>query len=251
MAKQEGIIKLKGTLGGITFYKTADGYVAREKGGIDPKRLENDPAFQRTRENNAEFARAGMGSKLIRKAILPLLKNAKDRRVTSRLTKSLLAIIRTDTTNERGKRIVAAGDLTPLNGFNFNTKGTLDAALYSVYNLNLDRAAGSLQLQIDDFVANEYVIAPGGTTHFEIVLGMAELDFNTERFVFNSAKTSITPWDAQQVPAIDMSVNVTGNSTLPLLQVMGINFYQEVNGQMYPLKNGSFNALAVVGIDKP
>ena len=34
MAKQKGIIKLKGTIGDITFYKTQDGYLAREKGGI-------------------------------------------------------------------------------------------------------------------------------------------------------------------------------------------------------------------------
>ncbi|MCX2680666.1 hypothetical protein OOZ15_11995 [Galbibacter sp. EGI 63066] len=251
MAKQDGIIKLKGTMDGVTFYKTADGYVARKKGGIDKKRLENHPAFQRTRENNAEFARAGLGSKLIRKAILPLLKNAKDPRVNSRLTKELLAIIKTDTVNGRGLRTIADGVMEPLEGFNFNGNGKLDSALYSAYALNLDRVAGSLQLQIDAFTANEYIIAPSGTMHFEIVLGMAELDFNGNAFVFNSNKTAITPWGAQEVPAIDMSANVTADSTLPLLQVMGVNFYQEVNGQMYPLRNGSFNALAVVGIDKP
>ena len=37
MARQKGIIKLKGTIGDITFYKTKDGYLAREKGGIDAK----------------------------------------------------------------------------------------------------------------------------------------------------------------------------------------------------------------------
>ena len=40
MAKQKGIIKLKGTLGDITFYKSQDGYLAREKGGIDADRME-------------------------------------------------------------------------------------------------------------------------------------------------------------------------------------------------------------------
>ena len=32
MARQKGIIKLKGTIGDITFYKTQDGHLAREKG---------------------------------------------------------------------------------------------------------------------------------------------------------------------------------------------------------------------------
>ncbi len=38
MAKQTGIIKLKGTIGGISFYKTSDGHLAREKGGVDANR---------------------------------------------------------------------------------------------------------------------------------------------------------------------------------------------------------------------
>ena len=53
MAQQKGIIKLDGTIGGITFYKSKDGYLAREKGGVSADRIANDPNFQRTRENGA------------------------------------------------------------------------------------------------------------------------------------------------------------------------------------------------------
>jgi hypothetical protein len=35
MARQKGIIKLRGSIGDITFYKTRDGHMALEKGGID------------------------------------------------------------------------------------------------------------------------------------------------------------------------------------------------------------------------
>ena len=69
MARQKGIIKLKGTIGDISFYKTGDGHLAREKGGVDGSRIANDPAFQRTRENGSEFGRAGKGGKVIRNAI--------------------------------------------------------------------------------------------------------------------------------------------------------------------------------------
>jgi hypothetical protein len=30
---------------------------------------------------------------------------------------------------------------------------------------------------------------------------------------------------------------------------LGVEFYQEVNGQMYPLKNGVYNPLAIVKVD--
>lgn len=60
MARQKGIIKLDGTIGDITFYKSQDGYLAREKGGVSADRIANDPNFQRTRENGQEFGRAGL-----------------------------------------------------------------------------------------------------------------------------------------------------------------------------------------------
>ena len=47
MAKQTGIIRLKGTIGGISFYKTSDGHLAREKGGVEASRkgLESSPQY--------------------------------------------------------------------------------------------------------------------------------------------------------------------------------------------------------------
>ena len=48
---------------------------------------------------------------------------------------------------------------------------------------------------------------------------------------------------------INLANAVTPASTHPLFLVLGIEFYQEVNGQMYPLKNGAFNALALVKVN--
>jgi hypothetical protein len=45
MAQQKGIIKLDGTIGGITFYKSKDGYLAREKGGVSAKELQMIQTF--------------------------------------------------------------------------------------------------------------------------------------------------------------------------------------------------------------
>lgn len=78
MARQSGIIKLKGTIGDITFYKSKDGYLTRQKGGVDKERFHNHPKFQRTRENAAEFARAGKASKALCPAIGPVLSKTQD-----------------------------------------------------------------------------------------------------------------------------------------------------------------------------
>ena len=103
MAKQKGIIKLDGTIGGITFYKsTQDGYLAREKGGVSAEKIANDPAFQRTRENGEEFGRAGKAGKLLRNAIRAMLQNASDSRMVGRLTQKMVEVIQEDLTNPRG-----------------------------------------------------------------------------------------------------------------------------------------------------
>lgn len=241
MAKQTGIIKLKGTIGGISFYKTSDGHLAREKGGVDKKRIQNDPAFQRTRENGSEFGRAGKGGKVLR--------NAKDKRVVSRLTKDLVAITKTDTINDRGLRTLQDGNLSLLENFEFNLNGKLGATLFATYSKAFDRVSGEATLSIAAFSPTIRIAAPSGTTHFKVVMGAAELDFENETSVFESDETAISPYDAANTAPIAMTATITANSVLPVVQVLGIEFYQEVNGQIYPLKNGAYNALSVVIVD--
>ena len=49
--------------------------------------------------------------------------------------------------------------------------------------------------------------------------------------------------------ALSLSCNVPVNSTHPLFIVLGMEFFQEVNGVKYSLKNGAFNSLAIVNVD--
>lgn len=249
MARQKGIIKLDGTIGDITFYKSKDGYLAREKGGIPADRIANDPAFQHTRENGAEFGRAGKAGKVLRNAIRALLQNASDSRMVSRLTTEMVRVIQEDVTNTRGLRNVIDGEAELLAGFEFNISGKLGTTLYAPFTATVDRAAGTLVANIPAFVPLNMVAAPGGTTHFKIVSAGAEVDFENESFVADSQATAILPWDANPTAVINLNNAVTANSTHPLFLMLGIEFYQQVNGQMYPLKNGAYNALAIADVD--
>lgn len=246
MARQKGIIKLKGTIGDISFYKTSDGHLAREKDGVDASRIANDPAFQRTRENGSEFGRAGKGGKVIRNAVRLLLQNAKDKRVVSRLTTDLLKVVKTDATNERGLRTIEKGNLSILKGFEFNTNGKLKATLFAAYSNSYDRTTGDVTVDLASFSPKVRIAAPKGTTHFKISMGASELDFVEETSVFESAETAVLPYNKAATAAINLAVSLTANSTLPVMQVLGVEFYQEVNGEMYPLKNGAYNALAII-----
>ena len=249
MARQKGIIKLKGTIGGMTFYKTsADGHLVREKGGIEKSRIQNDPAFQRTRENGSEFGRAGKAGKILRTALRALLLNAADGRMVSRLTQQMVKVIQADLVNERGLRNVIDGEAELLTGFEFNIRGKLGTSLFAPFVGAIDRVAGNITVDLAPFIPLNMIAAPSGTTHFKITSAGAEIDFEATTFVETHSETAILPWDATPTVAISQTNAVTPASTKPLFLALGVEFYQEVNGAMYPLKNGAFNPLALVQV---
>jgi hypothetical protein len=248
MARQKGIIKLKGTIGDITFYKTKDGHLAREKGGIDASRIANDPAFQRTRENGSEFGRAGKAGKILRTALRQVLINSADGRMVSRLTQAMTKVIQADATNPRGLRNVIDGEAELLTGFEFNIGGKLGTTLFAPFVGTIDRVSGLIGLSLAPFVPITMIAAPSGTTHFKIISAGAAIDFEAETFEVTTSETAILPWDATLTAPIDQDNSVSANSTKPLFLALGVEFYQEVNGQMYPLKNGAYNPLSLVQV---
>jgi hypothetical protein len=249
MAKQKGIIKLDGTIGDITFYKSQDGYLAREKGGVSGDRIANDPAFARTRENGAEFGRAGKAGKVLRNAIRNLLQNAADSKMVSRLTTEMLKVVQADATSERGLRNVIDGEIDLLLGFDFNLNGKLGTTLYAPYTATIDRVAGTLVIDVPAFIPLNMIAAPGGATHFKLNSAGAEIDFENETFVVDANSSAVLPIDVNATAVINLANAVTAASTHPLFLVFGIEFYQQVNGNFYSLRNGAFNALSLVAVD--
>jgi hypothetical protein len=248
MARQKGIIKLKGTVGGITFYKTQDGHLAREKGGVDASRIKNDPAFQRTRENGSEFGRAGTAGRVLRTAIRGLLLNSADNRMVSRLTQAMTKVIQADATSIRGERNVIDGEAELLDGFEFNIRGKLGTSLYAPFVPTIDRVTGQIKVVIPSFIPANMISAPSGTTHYKIISAGAEIDFALETYVAPTSASAVLPWGIAPSVALTQTNTVTPASTKPLFLMLGIEFYQQVNGTMYPLKNGAFNPLAIAKV---
>jgi hypothetical protein len=56
MAKQRGMFKVEGTVDEVTFYKSKDGFLIRQKGGVSAERIASDPAFARTQALQKSFS---------------------------------------------------------------------------------------------------------------------------------------------------------------------------------------------------
>ncbi|MGF6928283.1 hypothetical protein QFZ48_003783 [Chitinophaga sp. W2I13] len=247
MAKQNGIIPLQGTIGNITFYKTKAGFLAREKGGVSASRIATDPAYAHTRENSAEFGRAGKAGKILRSAFRTLLTNIKDTYSNSRLFREMVKVIKADVTNARGQRNVIDGEAELLKGFEFNNNARLGATLFAPYTATIDRATGTLTVNIPAFSPINMLATPGGATHFKILAGGAEVDFEAETVVNGDASGTELPIDGSATTEMNLVTNVTSNSTRPLFLSLGVAFFQQGNGTLYALKNG-INTLSLVNV---
>jgi hypothetical protein len=249
MARQKGIHKLKGTLGDVTYLQTKDGALAREKSSIAKSRILSDDAFKRTRENGSEFGRAGKAVKVFRDAFRVLVKQSADGRMTSRMVRDMVKVIKADATNARGERNVIDGEATLLEGFEFNVNAKLGSTLYAPYTATIDRASGQLLVTVPPFLPVNMISGPSGSTHFSIVSGAAEIDFEKGSFVNSLQSSAELPWNANATAALNLQHALTANSTHPLFLALGIVFYQEVNNVRYALKNGAFNVVSLIKVD--
>ena len=248
MAKYKSLFKVRGSLDDVNFYKTEDGYRMRTKGGVSKERIQKDPAFERTRENNKEFGSCATSGKTLRRAILDMVSNAKDSKLASRLTQRMFKVKDQDLTSVRGQRKVEVGIQTPegkawLKGFNFNRKAPLEEVLQT--DFSLDTATGEIELT--DFIPTQKLYIPAGATHVEFTSGFLNLDFatkdkdlqvsNTVNLAINGTATTVTLTPATAASGPGQSI-----------YLLKIAFFQDINGIQYPLKNGDFNALQIVEV---
>jgi hypothetical protein len=249
MARQKGILKIKGTVGGMTFYRTQDGHLVKEKSEISADKIANDPAFARTRENGEEFGNAASSGKFFRDQLRNLMMNAADNRVTSRITKLMTDIKNMDTTSQRGKRNVGTAMAGPaakyqFKGFNFNDLAILGSIIFKPYEI--DPMTGNISFTgltpIND------LSYPVGATHFSITQGVAKMNFASQTADVLLSNPANLP-----INGVSQNINLLlQGAMLPpgdvLMWLLKIEFFQQVNGQQYSLKNGAYNALSIVEI---
>ncbi|MHB8261231.1 MAG: hypothetical protein ACYDCN_07635 [Bacteroidia bacterium] len=248
MAKQKGIIPIIGTLGELTFVKTKDGYLVKTKTTLTKERIMKDPAFVRTRENMTEFSEAAHDGKLLRVALHNYMSNAKDGRVTSRLTQLMRAILKFDGGSIRGRRTVGTAIVLPsamltLQGFNFNIKSVLSEVLLAPYSVATTTGVITIPTL---FPAND-IIAPAGATDFTLQAIWGKVDFVNKVFNVQSSPLVHVPLTAPAAP-ITLTPTTAPTGTGTNVYLLLIQFYQMVNTIEYVLHSGTFNSLAIVQV---
>jgi len=169
--------------------------------------------------------------------------------VAARLTTIMTRIKNLDTTSIRGQRKVATGIATPLGkvllqGFDFNAH----AGLTSIFHppIAVDTVTGVVT--VDSFVPMEQILAPEGATHFSMQSACVRLDFTTGKYETAYSTVFNNPLD---MTATSVTLTPSVVSTLPAIGffLVLVEFFQEINGVQYALKNGGYNALHILEVD--
>ncbi|MFC4873911.1 hypothetical protein [Negadavirga shengliensis] len=244
MAKQTGILKLTGTIGNITFYKTRNGYLAKQKNSVSKSRIMKDPAYAGTRRAMSEFGHASSLSKVFRFAIAGMILQVHKGYFPSRLTALFGKIIRTDKVNAPGKRELLRGDLSLMKGLEISERERLDAYLDGMPNLSINRETSVTVFSFSGLEKADLLRYPKGATHFTLKPGLVLMGEDPRQ---KAHFAGIKYTDSIYVPVkkglegmedIRFSLQ-RGPDPQLLCGLLALHFYQEVNGEMHALSEGA------------
>ncbi|NOZ35080.1 MAG: hypothetical protein GXO80_07270 [Chlorobi bacterium] len=259
MARQKGPIKYIGTLGDIRHFKikNTDGYFAGMVGGPTAEQIKSDPAFARTRENMSEFGGSAITAKAVRVAFSEIVKSIADSRLTGRLTAIMKRINKEDTNGIRGQRSILVTQFSEnLKGVEFNKKTTFGSIMNTPFTITTNVDRNNSDLLIPAFNPKNSINAPIGATHFRIVNAIGTLsdyEFKTDTRKYEPINDALNmEHHVAYSPYLDLKSNIGTDTTitatlagspvipaeLVVLNVIGIEFYQEVNSEYYLFASG-------------
>jgi hypothetical protein len=174
--------------------------------------------------------------------------NAADNRVTSRLTQIMTQIKNYDVTSPRGERTVAIGIVDPaalalLKDFDFNDNAALGGVLFAPFTVTGVTGA----INIPAFIPINDNAYPSGATHVSFKSAYAVVDFTNGTSAIEYSPVTNLPIDGTNTPVTLTPAGVPAG-TGTKFYLMLIEFFQEVNGVQYSLKNGAYNVLNIVEV---
>ena len=184
---------------------------------------------------------------MLRDSLRVAIASASDSWVASRLTATMRAIVGLDDTNDRGQRVFDSSNSAPLLGFNFNARAGIGQTMY--FPDEVTGAGAEVTMTIPALNPASDIAAPQGTTHFEVVFAASSLDMETLSYTNGVVAAPLGILLVNGAPLMNQmmvaSFAVAPPAANLVVGVVGINFYQQVNGKFYTLNNNSTNPLAI------
>jgi len=240
MAKNIGLIKFTGKLGGLSGRDTPFGNVIQTPGGFKSDRIKTEPRYEKTRQLYTEFGKCATLASLFKRNLDFYLKLLPDPYVYNHIQKWMTAVKECDVTSPKGEKTVGKGLLTEegalsFSQFSFNRKRRFGFGGTTDYHANLETGT----LTFDRFDTS-LLTFPSGAKSIGLQFILMRVDFENadcaiscsemvvldKGFVFSHTLTAVVP---------------NGNGVL-----LGILFLGFCSGDIW--KRCDKNALEVISI---
>jgi hypothetical protein len=247
---QDPLLQLVGATQQMRMYRKKNGeFGFRKKGGITSDRYFSDPNYEMARLNALDFAKAGKAGKLIRRAFAPMTPSHTNSDLFVRLVQLCKAVIKSDTTHERGYRNLLDGDLSMFTKFEFTLPGFLADKLRVPFTLSVDRAAGTAAISLPEYVPAAMIAFPDTATHYRLKLGAATLNLNESTHTFSHAQSADIPQGESAAAPATLTAQIPAGTTDLVLVALAIEYFTLEHGVMYPVRDSNFNLMKLVGVD--
>ena len=266
MAIQDSFIKIKGSLGGLTFYEQNGKNLIKTASGVSKERILSDPAYRRTRENMQEFGAAASVAKSIRMGFAGINREVRTDGMAGRLTGVMKKLNRVGPGNRGERSFEILANKQMLEGFEFQKRLPFRTVFYAPQGApTIDVNRSVVSWTVPDFNTQNYIQIPIGATHARLVLHTAVLSdyvYDTAQRAYQFVHPAENERSASAYSAEFPLVGMVGNdislsadlglsaalpSTAAVLVGTGILFYQQINGLYYALANNNAFQLSAIG----
>lgn len=247
MAKVKGIVSLKGTIGGITYYKTKYGDLAREAGGgFNGEAIRTKASMQRVRENGSEFGHCSKTNKLFREAIGAFYEHYKFAGLHGHLMSMFTRLKDLDTISPRGQRQVGIGVQSEagkslLRQFNHTPESQLGNFFPYLPLFHAD--ASLLRYAHIDMTKVKF---PKGATHLKLRGGVLDMDFTNMTYQRYATEPVLIDqhFGGGTLDLVLDHLPIIEHTGIPIL---GMRLYQRVGGEIVPLHDEKYVSVNVLG----
>ncbi|MCL9807755.1 hypothetical protein [Flavobacterium luminosum] len=222
--------------------------IARKKRDISKKTFQKAPNYQSFRDAGKEMGQAAKMSSAFRKPLALYTKGIAENRMYSRVNALLRRLILLDGVSLRGARTVAQGLATLegkqlVKGFSFTKHLCLSHVLLTDFNWD----ATTVTFGIPHFEPAQHLKCPIGASHVAIQLLGYDFDFADSSHQLFVSEASHIATDATPMSLCLRLPDLPSPQGFRFF-MLRILFYQEVNGQRYPLRGDDCGVMEVLEV---
>lgn len=230
MARQIGIIPIKGTIDGLTFYEHPDdGHLVKKKSRVTGERVKTDPGFRQTMLNAGEFKTSLRSATLLRKGLSKLLFPAADGKLSSRMNQALVKVVQMDRKNDYGERIARSSNLTTLEGFDLNRNLRLQDVFTPKFEVIHDLENKETHVDVPGFTPSKSIHAPEYVEYFQLISGAAAVNFETKHYTQDFWETEQVPLDKEPIDSLRFHYPMKLPPGYTLFVGLGVLFYAQLD----------------------